>query len=460
MGQSILQWSADPTDESGKPQPLIRGADIPLQAGGGRASFSLEDLSLIAAPTLGVCIVQRMDTAVPAHFRRVLFRAPMQKNEWVATPVIQLATNRNLEISGCTIEGFSCIAVEYGSASYLRITDNLLRWRGAPLKLVRDHHNIIFQRNHLVMIGTFEGNGYTKQQNANPGVWYDGFDASNIRDLYFANNTSTREEAEPPDNCVGITFDGYNAAYWGKIAAVNGLRLTLASPMNGGDNWGHQPCQPGAFVRIVAGRGVGQWRHLTTLKTTRVTEIEVDRPWDVNPDGTSWLAVNNFEGRTLFVQNEFGNEPCLQTYFGTADVIWAENKIGVQGRHVAMPIWVGPIRGGMQSGWHYQVLDNQVFDTEMITAIPNWGPTPDGYTGPMTGGHIYRGNRGVGSNGSFVIRPPARTEGLLIEDNVGLSELHLEGAKETRGILRANTNTFGDLMKPACPAGLGVLVNP
>ena len=460
LKNSILEWTVDPTDAGGKPLPLIRGAEIPRQAGGGRASFSLEDLSLIAAPSLGACIVERTATAVPAHFRRVLFRAPQQKNENEARPAIQLQNTRNLEISGCDIDGFTCVAVDYASGSYLRITDNTLRWRGATLLLHRDHHNILFERNHLVMAGTFTGNGYTPQQNPNPGLWYDGFDSSNVRDLYYTNNTSTREETEPPHPCIGITFDGNSAAYWGKIAAVNGTRLTLASPTNDGDRYGHPPCQPGAFVRIVAGRGVGQWRYLTTRKTARVTEIEVDRPWDVEPDATSWLAINSFQGRTLFVRNDFGNEPCLQTYFGSHDVIWAENKIGVPGQRVTMPVWVGPIAGGMESGWHYQVLDNQVsqLGADMTTVIANFGPTPDGYTGPITGGHIYRDNRAVEPGARFVIHPASRTDGLLVEDNQGLSDLHLEGARDTQGLIRGNTDSAGSRLEPARPAGLEIVV--
>jgi hypothetical protein len=458
--KSVLQWITDPTDANGRPAPLVRGAEVSSQAGGGRGSFSLEDLSLLAAPTMGACIVERTAASEPAHFRRVRLQAPRQKNEQEGRPAIQLSYTRNLEISGCDIDGFTCIAVDYASGSYLCITENRLRWRGATLMLHRDHHNIIVEKNHLIMAGTFTGNGYTRAQNPNPGLWFDSFDSSNVRDLYYASNTSAREEAEPPDPCIGITFDGNNGAYWGRVLAVDGTHMTLAAPTRDGDRYGHPPCQPGAFVRIVAGRGMGQWRYLASRKTIRVTEIEVDRPWDIQPDANSWLAISNFQGRTLFIGNDFGNEPCLQTYFGSNDIIWAENQIGVEGTHTTMPVWVGAIAGGMESGWNYQVLDNRItrLGADMTTIIASFGPTPAGYPGPITCGHVYRNNRASDPGVPFVIHVPSRTNGLLIEGNQGLSALQTKGTTATRGVIRANTNAMGEPLKPTAPAGVDVLV--
>lgn len=455
---STLEWTADPTTPDGRPLPLISGEGLPRPDGGQRAAFSLEDLTVRGGPTLGQCLVERSQTTIPAYLKRVRLVAPRQKSEREARPALQLNQTANFAVTDCDLDAFSCITVQYSSASYLRIAGNRLRWRGATINLLRDHQNVIIEDNRLTMAGTFRDNGYTPEQNPNPGLWWDAFDSSNVRDLYYAHNTSGREEAEPPHTCIGITFDGNGAAYFGRVTAVNGTHLTLAAPTNRGDIYNHPPCQPGAFVRIVAGRGMGQWRHLVSRATIAVTELEVDRPWDVEPDATSWLAVNGFQGRALFIENDFGNEPCLQTYFGSHDVIWAGNKFGLVGQRTTVPVWYGTIAGGMQSDWHYQVLDNEIRgdSVDLVTVNASFGQLPADYAGPLSLGHLYRGNWASGTS-RFMLALPPRMDGFVVEGNRRLSELRTKDAEQSRGLLRYNSGVTDQALAATLPAGSGVV---
>ena len=456
MDKTKLEWTADPKDGKGQHLPLIRGDAVSSKNGfDKRASFSLEDLSITASPTHEGHVIVREHTSVPAHFRRVAARCPLQTR----VPerfILDMRYARNTEITECIWDAFYVIGL-YKEVSHLRCNDNHFRWRGQTVSLLRHHNNILFAHNRITMAGTLTGNGYTVAMNANPGFAYAGHDYSNCRNLYYAHNISDREEAEPPHGSIGITFDGATAAYSGRIASVAGTKISLVGSTLGANQYGHPPCHPGASVRIVSGRGAGQWRYLTSKQTVNVKELEVDRAWDVEPDAGSWLAVSNVLGRTLFVGNKFSNDALLQTYFGTGDVVWAENAIGVPGKKVGMPVWVDVGR----NVWHYQVIDNHVTElgVDMGCAQPDWH-TPKDYTGPVTGTHVYRNNRVTDAKASFTINLPSRIIGFVVEGNQGLSALQARNVKDALGLLRHNTTLKGAVLKPEVPADQKILVLP
>jgi hypothetical protein len=457
-----IEWVENPKDGAGKGLPLIRGADLskpgPFDK---RASFSIEDLSLTAGPSFASTMIEREATSVPAHFRRVIARVPRGADAGVQKElegvVLNLRYARNTEITACDWDAFSVI-IFWKEVSHLRCTDTRLRWRGMYIWLMRNHNSILFAHNRLTMAGTFASNGFTEAMNPNPGMSYAGYDNSNCRGLYYAHNVSDREEAEPPHRSIGITFDGATAVYAGRVKSVDGTKMSLAGQTIGPDQYNHPPCDPGASVRIVSGRGAGQWRYLVSKPTTKVSEIEVDRPWEVEPDGESWLAVSSVLGRTLFVANRFANDPLLQTYFNTEDVVYAENEIGVPGKRVSMPVWAD---AGL-SAWHYQVLDNQVGEQGMDAdcAQPPLSLARD-YAGPVTGTHVYRNNRAAGAAARFAIRLPSRIIGFLLERNQGMAAIEARDVKDALGVVRQNTNAKGSVLLPDVPAALkGVVVAP
>ena len=444
MGQTRIEWTANPLDSNGRLASLVSGAELngskdPFNR---RASFSIEDLSLIASPTFTGQVINREGTREPAHFSRVTVKVPYPqdaKGDNAQVLAIALSNTRNLAITECEIDARNGINTNR-EVSHLRCTDNHFYWRNLYLYLMRDADNIIVSHNRFTMVGTWVGNGFTEAMNANPGFGYAAYDQSNTRGLYYAHNLSDRAEKDTPHSSIGITFDQSGPAYFGQIRAVNGTKLTLAGQTNPADQYNHPPCHPGGTVRIVSGRGAGQWRVLLSKATTSVSELEIDRPWEVEPDTSSWIAVSYVHGKALFVDNRFANEALLQTYFSTDDVVFADNTLGVPGKAVGMPVWA---EGGLNA-WHYQVLDNKVTELgiSMGTSITKNKQHED-YAGPVTGTQIYRDNHATKAEAKFSINVPDHCLGYLIEGNQGIAEIKPGKAGDSLGLLRNNTDLKG-----------------
>src|SRR5208283_2429049 len=141
MDKTKLEWSVDPKDNNGNHLPLLCGAPLSGKDSLDRyASFSLENLSLIASPTYEGNLIERMDASVPAHFRKVSAVLPLQTMASKGY-VLYLCHTRNLEITGCDWSAFNVIRCNYTvgrGTSHIRITDNRFRWRGGYLWLMCD----------------------------------------------------------------------------------------------------------------------------------------------------------------------------------------------------------------------------------------------------------------------------------------------------------------------------------
>ena len=446
MKKTCLEWTTDPKDDKGKPSPLLRGSEFigNKDLWNKRASFSLEDLTLLASPTFSGTVISRQSTKEPAHFQRIAIRATnlnpsdARMGSGNSHPLaILLNFTRNLTVTGCEIEARNGIHVNE-EGQYLRFNNNHFRWRNVSIWLMRSPGSIVIDHNRFSMAGTWAGNGFIRADNQNPGFAFAGYGHQNARGLYYANNITDSEEQEPPDASIGITTDKGPASYFGQLQSASGTKLILSGKTCPTNKVGIPPCYSGAGVRIVSGTGAGQSRILLSTNTTDISELEVDHPWDVNLDKDSWVAVSNFVGKALFVGNRFSCNPLLQTYFVSQDLIYADNTIGVPGIPVQVVLWA---MGGINS-WHYQVIDNRVTDwgASMKTKIRALKELP-GYTAPVTCGQIYRNNTSMQPQSSFTIEIPNQTLGYLIENNKGLKEI--VSAKDTYslGLVRSNTDT-------------------
>ena len=106
-------------------------------------------------------------------------------------------------------------------------------------------------------------------------------------------------------------------------------------------------------------------------------------------------------------------------------------------------------------GWHYQVLDNTIIDNgaAMVTALPAW-TTPKDYDGPITGTILYRDNRSTSGGIPFEIEAPAHAQGVIIENNNGLTTLHLDKSADSTGIIRGNAGSNGSPVNTQGSGGL------
>lgn len=253
-----------------------------------------------------------------------------------------LLRGRNFEITDCDI-----YASNYGL--FLRggqcglVARNGIRYGGRGYRM-ENTDRLIFEDNrvsgaHLLAIG-----------NDIATFW-----SNYCRHIYYARNRV--EQMFGADREL-MTLDAGGGAYFGKIAAVDGMKLTLAADPVFKDytpqprtNW------TGSAVQILEGMGAGQYRFVTA-HTGRVWQV--DRPWIVPPDATSHISISPFRGRNLFVGNSFEDGGPFQLYGAAHDSIVADNR---GARMDGFLIWgLNPHGWGQQPSWGCQFLDNEIVE--------------------------------------------------------------------------------------------------
>jgi len=387
---TLLQWSADPG------VALVVGKN--LQTGiPDRGTFAIEDLSLQVSGDFLGHVVERTFTRELGWIKRVGILAPALWNGTAGPTALFLRNANNTQLEELVLDADTCIFAREG-VTYLRLLNSTLNWRNTNMTISARSHNLLVAGNTLNQRGTSITNGWAAMINPNPGMWYSSFygdpwfGGPYTRDMLWTGNTSTRDETEIPPGYVGYTSDGGTGIYLGGIASASDTTLNLAGSTD-------KPTDPsgnplafswiGGIVQILDGRGAGQWRYLTEAGPG-VSTVQVDRPWDIAPDGTSTVSVANLQGRLLMIDNDFAQEPLNQDYFLALDSIKAGNKFGVNGTSTTVISWTGKHYLGTFPAWHYQFLGNQILrgtNTNLISAVQVATP---GYTGVVGSGHVYR----------------------------------------------------------------------
>jgi hypothetical protein len=87
----------------------------------------------------------------------------------------------------------------------------------------------------------------------------------------------------------------------------------------------------GSMVFISAGTGMGQYRFLSqaTNLSDGTFAADIDYPWDVAPDNSSWIGITKMKGHVLAVGNNFACEGGhAMAWMNSAPIIYADNIIG------------------------------------------------------------------------------------------------------------------------------------
>lgn len=336
-------------DEPKPPQVLIHGAD-----------FGIEEMSLY----LPLDYEQGIVSEKRLRMNKVRVRVD---HYWLVQgrgggTVARLG--RNFRVTDCDIlaKGDALVPGQYGVIARNRIASNK---SNTPMGGSRE---IIVEDNKFVSMDP------TTYQNI----------SGNGRNIYYAHNHHESLYAQQAD--YSFTFDSGTGAYLGKVAEINGTKVTLAT----------DPTYPAwapernsiwrrSAVFILDGKGSGQWRDVVS---NQGRAWEIDRPFDPAPDVSSLVSIVSFNGRVLVIGNHFEDANWVNAGYGTSiDVIYAENKLlrcadlinyGLRGQH------------GFQPSWHVQYLDNQV--TEGQTSVSSTSGSRDSelYAGPITSWAIHR----------------------------------------------------------------------
>lgn len=219
-------------------------------------------------------------------------------------------------------------------------------------------------------------------------------DGSNFsQHVYYAHNSLTTMFGWDRE---AMTSDAGGGAYYGKVAGVKDCTVTVAEDIKDqGHDW------KGGGLYILDGRGAGQYRRVVSA---RGREIVVDRPWQVPPDGTSTVTCCAFQGRCLFLDNDFTDAGIALQFYGNAmEHICAGNRsTRTAGFHNFGMIY----SDGIQPNWYLQWLDNEIIEGnvyrgdhdnsreagEAHIGVYAFPPRPD-WDVPLTLGTVIRRNR-------------------------------------------------------------------
>ena len=271
--------------------------------------------------------------------------------------------------------------------------------------------------------------------------------------IYYARNRTRQTYGGDRE---ALTMDGHGTAYVGKIAAANGTRLTLAA-----DSWwgsAHKDLIPvkdfqrgierkrpqddfraeewhGITLYILDGRGAGQYRNVLVCEGSQVT---VDQPWTVPPDATSVVSIGKFQGRMLFIGNEFRDAgTSVQLYPPNCDSVVAGNQLwrvestncGAELNHRILtpppPPGQNPEAWRVEPSWYNQFLDNHIREgngwggTAAVLGVFSRGRLLGSEDTALTEltlsrGHVVRGNQ-LDNNASIVVDGTVRD--VIVEHN-------------------------------------------
>lgn len=285
---------------------------------------------------------------------------------------------RNIQITDCDLYSSSCVY-------------SLTNPQGALIE-----HNII-GAGRWGGSGVFGGDGVILADNKYVGndlmSWgaAGGLGYGNMAHVYIARNTFDLEHGGDRES---ITSDASGGLYYGPVVNCSGKSLTLAEPINTSDKrW------VGGGVYILSGKGMGQWRRMAAWDGTK---IEVDRPWDIDPDATSKLTIVWALPQWLILNNRFTDVGIsIQLYGSAQEHICAGNTTGRSaGFHN-----FGMDYHGMQPSWYIQWLGNEItegnaynsgHDNYMLSGDAHLGvfalPKNAEIGDPLTYGCVVRGN--------------------------------------------------------------------
>ena len=214
-----------------------------------------------------------------------------------------------------------------------------------------------------------------------------------------------------------FTFDGGDPAYADTVvsAADRTVQLKPGGWRHGPEIWVDRP------IFIVGGKGAGQMRFITRVDGR---DVQIDRPWDLQPDTDSYFAIAQVRSKLLFVDNHDRDGNPFAMYGSAVDAVVAGNTLARTGGLHAH----GMFKGAPEPSWFIQFLGNQIVEGNsvrgpfsfVVPATDSWlGFFDRGIRKPLT----YPENR-VGIMRRNVLESNAfldsfgRVKNLLVENNL------------------------------------------
>ncbi len=405
-----LSWP----DVKNPPPALIRGL----------TSFGIEDISIQAGKhcdgiQVTACHNALIDGRGDVHIRRINMRldplSPVtRRNLWGKegsweTYASRLQTDRyaavrlggrNVELSDSFIftrgAMMDIVGIYLERVNGAVIANNECRSSYRIGLYVQGSENIIVENTDLTG-GFFVGTHHTKKTLNNY-----------CYNMYFANNLQ-RFALMHDSEMVSTDSHKPAGAYFGKVDNVDGKKMLLSSDPLYPKFWSRwdgyfQSSDKGAGIYILDGKGAGQYRRVTGGDGRNV---EMDEPWQLDPDKNSLISIGKLHGRFLFVDNTFKDGGAFQLWAGSLECVVSGNKYYRIG---SIASWSGDIYGGIMPDWYSQFLDNEAFQAGSFKI----GSYPY-KEGGIVGGEVYKGPI---ARGGIMRRNVNHTSNVVIEGGV------------------------------------------
>ncbi|GGH56563.1 hypothetical protein HNQ91_000030 [Filimonas zeae] len=306
----------------------------------GTNDFAVEDITLITSGIHSNIIlglnnvrIERTRIRANAYYRHENSGAansvsPVSPGSLRGGAAIKLSGN-NATITNCDII-HTIHAIELYHTNGGVIAQNTLNYGQGPMQLYGISHVIIEDN-------IFQGNSLWS---GGMGLSLHGASVASYN-IYFAHNESRQTFGGDRE---ALTTDGHGTAYLGKVQAARAVSITLKdTPWVAADYTSKDVVTfaelkkaanekinaateeyHGLTMYILSGRGTGQYRNVTEIKGKT---ISIDSAWKVIPDSNSIVSIGKFQGKSLFIGNQFYDAgTSIQLYPPNMDCIVAENQ--------------------------------------------------------------------------------------------------------------------------------------
>ncbi len=231
----------------------------------------------------------------------------------------------NFVIDGCEIYGHRLGVLLAGICKWSVIRNSTIKAPNGSV-FIRASHRIIIENNYLTTVHV-RGSAAIAPQMSGVGCYMTYLAYNRIIFTMF----NDRE---------AITYDDHGTLYYGRAVfsgnhmtcleptqivddhywfcyVKNNIRNYMAFAKNDRFEW------HGLAVFIVSGKGLGQYRNVI-IEGGR--SLNIDTPWDIEPDDSSRFVVSAFNGRHIITDNYFCETGvAVQTFPPNADALIARN---------------------------------------------------------------------------------------------------------------------------------------
>ena len=414
---TALQWDdyGVGTPKAGLPDSVKQG-EPPIALIHGEGSFKVEDLSLYAWSHYHGIWAQHWKGLGNVHLKNVRMRLDERlvnlgrflaaKEGWYSSDCKEKA-DRLARRQGFWVAGF------FGGGPNLSVENCDFENNGHGI-MIDNGHGVVIRNNRANTVFLKGTDSLILEENKVHSFWPGTHDSSqdplrrwkmaerrpnaSTQYLYMARNHASTPECDR--EATSIDSHAPFGVYLGAVVKVEGRVLTL-TPKSASDQVPPAVAPVGYGVYILDGKGAGQFRRVTGGGGI---QVEMDRPFEVQPDASSVISIAKYHGELLYVDNDFTDTGDIQIWGGAVNTVFKGTTLTRTGGFNQAG---GFIFGGVIPIWNLEQLDTHVLEGNSPGGPPVFQlrPTdlsmntyrhPDFYQGPCVMGAILR--RAVAEN--------------------------------------------------------------